>query len=141
MASAQEGMDGDKKKPSQVIIAPDAIKLAAMTVSRITGDARRVLDICRFVFLKVVPYSFLLFFLPRRRAVEVLQPTRGTVKAPHIREVVQSMQNSPTAAFLRDLSFHERLVLASLVTCAKRQGVEEIKWSDVRVFSSFGNRR
>jgi origin recognition complex subunit 1 len=49
LASAKEEMDEDKK-PSQVVIAPDAIKLAAMTVSRITGDARRVLDICRFVF-------------------------------------------------------------------------------------------
>ena len=37
LASAQEGMDEDKK-PSQVVIAPDAIKLAAMTVSRITGE-------------------------------------------------------------------------------------------------------
>jgi len=96
-----------------VVIAPDAIKLAAMTVSRITGDARRVLDICR-------------------RAVELVQATRSTVKAPHIREVVNLMQNSPTAAFLRDLSFHERLMLASLVSCAKREGVEEIKWSEVQ---------
>jgi origin recognition complex subunit 1 len=43
------------------------------------------------------------------------------------------MQNSPTAAFLRDLSFHERLMLASLVTCAKREGIEEIKWSEVYI--------
>ena len=50
LASAKEGMDEDKKQHSQVVIAADAIKLAAMTVSRITGDARRVLDICRFVF-------------------------------------------------------------------------------------------
>ena len=112
LASAKEEMEEDKK-PSQVVIAPDAIKLAAMTVSRITGDARRVLDICRFVFV-IVPYSYLIFFLSCRRAVELVQATRGTVKAPHIREVVQLMQNSRTAAFLRDLSFHERLVLALL---------------------------
>ena len=49
LASAKEEMD-EEKKSIQVVIAPDAIKLAAMTVSRITGDARRVLDICRFVF-------------------------------------------------------------------------------------------
>lgn len=30
------------------VIAPDAIKFAAMKVSSISGDARRVLDICRF---------------------------------------------------------------------------------------------
>ena len=63
LASAKEDMDEDKK-PSQVIIAADAIKLAAMTVSRITGDARRVLDICRFVFFKIIPYLFLIFSCP-----------------------------------------------------------------------------
>ena len=59
LASAKEEMDEDKH--SQVIIAPDAIKLAAMTVSRITGDARRVLDICRFVFFNcslLISYIF-----------------------------------------------------------------------------------
>jgi Cdc6-like AAA superfamily ATPase len=81
----------------------------------------------------IIHYLFLIFSLSCRRAVELVQATRGTVKAPHIREVVQLMQNSPTAAFLRDLSFHERLMLASLVSCAKREGVEEIKWSEVRI--------
>jgi origin recognition complex subunit 1 len=46
LESATEGLE-EEGVTSKVIIAPDAIKLAAMTVSRITGDARRVLDICR----------------------------------------------------------------------------------------------
>lgn len=41
------------------------------------------------------------------------------------------MQNSPTAAYLRECSFHERLMLTSLVKCIKREGVEEIKWGEV----------
>ena len=130
LASAKEEMDNEK--PGQLVIAADAIKLAAMTVSRITGDARRVLDICRFVFFFKLFLVYSLF-LSCRRAVELVQATRDTVKAPHVREVVQLMQSSPTVAFLRDLSFHERLMLASLVTCAKREGVEEIKWSEVRI--------
>lgn len=48
LESAKQGLE-EEKVASKVIIAPDAIKLAAMTVSRITGDARRVLDICRLV--------------------------------------------------------------------------------------------
>ena len=32
------------------VIVADGIKFAAMKVSSISGDARRVLDICRFVF-------------------------------------------------------------------------------------------
>ncbi|KAF8173916.1 hypothetical protein BJ912DRAFT_991510 [Pholiota molesta] len=113
LQSARESLDGDEEANEKAVIAPDAIKLAAMTVSRITGDARRVLDICR-------------------RAVELVKTTKATVKAPHVKEVVQTMQNTPTAAYLRDLSFHERLMLASLVKCVKREGVEEIKWGDVQ---------
>ena len=67
-----------------------------------------------------------------RRAVELVKEAKGTVKAPHIKEVVQVMQNTPTAAYLRELSFHERVMLTSLVKCMKRDGVNEISWGDVR---------
>jgi origin recognition complex subunit 1 len=66
-----------------------------------------------------------------RRAVELVQGSKGTAKAPHVKEVVQMMQNSPTAAYLRDLSLHERLMLTSLLKCIKREGIEEIKWGEV----------
>lgn len=59
------------------------------------------------------------------------------MKAPQVKEVVQTLQNSPTAAFLRDLSFHERLMLASLIKCVKREGVEEIKLSEVGHYPYF----
>ena len=55
LASATEEMDDHEDQ--KVVIAADAIKLAAMTVSRITGDARRVLDICRFVFCLSLIFS------------------------------------------------------------------------------------
>ena len=47
LASAKDGMDANGM---QVLVAPDAIKFAAMKVSSISGDARRVLDICRSIF-------------------------------------------------------------------------------------------
>jgi origin recognition complex subunit 1 len=50
-----------------------------------------------------------------------------------VKEVIQVMQNSPTAAHLRECSFHERMMLASLIKCMKREGVEEIKWGEVRL--------
>jgi origin recognition complex subunit 1 len=49
LQSAREGLQGSAK--DQNVIAPDGIKFAAMKVSSISGDARRVLDICRFVFV------------------------------------------------------------------------------------------
>ncbi|KAF9542238.1 hypothetical protein CPC08DRAFT_445583 [Agrocybe pediades] len=112
LTSVKESLIEDEIHASDVVISNDAIRMAAVTVSRITGDARRVLDICR-------------------RAVELVLPTKSTVKIPHIKEVVQTLQNSPTAAFLRDLSFHERVMLASLIKCVKREGVEEVKLSEV----------
>lgn len=53
-----------------------------------------------------------------------------------VKEVIQVMQNSPIAAYLRECSFHERLMLASLVKCMKREGIEEIKWGEVGVMFS-----
>jgi origin recognition complex subunit 1 len=48
LANAKEGLKSGNDKD---VIAPDGIKFAAMKVSSITGDARRVLDICRSVIL------------------------------------------------------------------------------------------
>lgn len=51
---------------------------------------------------------------------------------PEITAVIKDMQNSPVAAYVKDLSFGSRLVLAALLKCVKREGVNEVKWGDVR---------
>ena len=38
---------------------------------------------------------------------------------------------SITSSFIRDCSLHERIMLAAIVKCVKREGVEEIKWGEV----------
>lgn len=45
LASAREGLPNDCPN----VMTTDGIKFASMKVSSISGDARRVLDICRFV--------------------------------------------------------------------------------------------
>ena len=45
LQTAQEGLSDDFPE----VIKPDGIKFAAMKVSSVSGDARRVLDICRYV--------------------------------------------------------------------------------------------
>ncbi|KAJ7592617.1 P-loop containing nucleoside triphosphate hydrolase protein, partial [Mycena floridula] len=95
------------------VMKSDAIRMAAMKVAAVSGDARRVLDVCR-------------------RVVELVKPNKRTAKIADVNEVIKLMQNSPTAAYLRDCSFHERMMLASLVKCTKREGVDEIKWEEVR---------
>ncbi|KAG6837268.1 hypothetical protein H0H93_012273 [Arthromyces matolae] len=109
LKGVQESLPSD----TQDAISVDAVKLAAMRVSSISGDARRILDICR-------------------RTVELVQPQRRVARAPDVTEVIRVMQNSPTAAYLRECSFHERVMLASLIKCIKREGVQEIKWEEVQ---------
>jgi origin recognition complex subunit 1 len=56
LTSAKESLE-DEGENSRDVIAPDAIKFAAMKVASISGDARRVLDICRCVFRAILPVS------------------------------------------------------------------------------------
>ncbi|KAI0790048.1 hypothetical protein C8Q75DRAFT_763757 [Abortiporus biennis] len=98
---------------AQDVISQDGVKFAAMKVSSISGDARRVLDICR-------------------RTVELVQPHSKTARTDDVKQVIKDMQNSPTAAYLRDLSLHERVMLASMLKCIKKEGVDEIKWGEIQ---------
>ncbi|KAI0918037.1 hypothetical protein AcW1_007017 [Taiwanofungus camphoratus] len=109
LLSAREGLPASTPE----VIAHDGIKFAAMKVSSISGDARRVLDICR-------------------RTVELVQPLSRTARTEDAKTVIKGMQNSPTAAYLRELSFHERVMLAAMLKCIKKEGVEEIRWRDVQ---------
>ncbi|KAH7884236.1 P-loop containing nucleoside triphosphate hydrolase protein [Phlebopus sp. FC_14] len=95
------------------VINADGVKFASMKVSSISGDARRVLDICR-------------------RAVELVHRKGKTAGMEDIKEIIKVMQNSPTAAYLKECSLHERITLASLIKCMKREGVEEIKWGEIQ---------
>ncbi|KAG1870761.1 P-loop containing nucleoside triphosphate hydrolase protein [Suillus subalutaceus] len=109
-ARLKEAKEGLEEPPN--VINADGVKFAAMKVSSISGDARRVLDICR-------------------RAVELVHPKRRPARTEDVKEVIKVLQNSPTAAYLRDCSLHERIMLASLLRCIKREGVEEIKWGEI----------
>ena len=63
--------------------------------------------------------------------MELVQPKQTTAGVRDVKEVIQAMQNSPTAAYLCECSLHERMMLASLIKCIKREGVEEIQWIEV----------
>jgi len=68
--------------------------------------------------------------------VELVQAEKKTAGMREVKEVISAMQNSPTAGYLQELSLHERIMLASVLKCVKREGVEEIKWGDVSDSSS-----
>ena len=66
-----------------------------------------------------------------RRTVELVQPSRRVARTDDVKDVIRNLQNSPTTAFLRSLSLHERILLAALLRCVRRTGVYEIPWTDV----------
>ena len=66
-----------------------------------------------------------------RRTVELVQPYRRVARTDDVKDVIRNLQNSPTTAFLRSLSLHERILLAALLRCVRRTGVGEIPWADV----------
>ena len=67
--------------------------------------------------------------------MELVQPAKKTAGMREVKEVISAMQNSPTAGYLQELSLHERIMLAAVLKCVKREGVEEVKWGDVRPIS------
>jgi origin recognition complex subunit 1 len=114
------------------VLSKDAVKFAAMKVSSISGDARRVLDICRCVHISTL-YDNCAYERTQllRRTVELVQPSSRAARTDDVKDVIRELQNSPTAAFLRSLSLHERILLAALLRCVRRTGVGEIPWADV----------
>lgn len=129
IASAKEGQPKDASQ----VLSEEAIKFAAKKVSSVSGDARRVLDICRSVYSSSIFDGFIKI-CSYRRAVELVQEKRRTAEIRDVNEVQKVMANSPIAAYLRECSFHERMVLVSLIKCVKREGVEEIKWGEVGIY-------
>jgi origin recognition complex subunit 1 len=63
----------------------------------------------------------------------MVAPTKEIAKIKHVQEVMNTMSKSPTAVYLKGCSYHERVMLAALLKCMKREGVEEIRWGDVCV--------
>jgi Cdc6-like AAA superfamily ATPase len=66
-----------------------------------------------------------------RRTIELMRPMGRAARTNDVKDVIKEMQNSPTAAYLRECSLHERIMLASFIKCMRRDGIEEIKVGDV----------
>lgn len=101
--------------PPGQIMHSDAIQIAAMRVAGVSGDARRILDISR-------------------RAVELARQPDGsfrTVMIGDVNTVMKQMQNSPAAAYLRECSYMEKVMLVAVVKVVRREGVPDVKWGDV----------
>lgn len=102
--------------------AKEAVEFAARKVSAVSGDARRALDICR-------------------RAVEIVElrlsePEDGkaaptTVTISIIDEAVKEMFSSPSVAFVRSCSLHQKIFLIACMQRSRTIGLADIEFGDV----------
>ncbi|CED85291.1 Origin recognition complex, subunit 1, and related proteins [Phaffia rhodozyma] len=107
------------KELDHQVIEKEALILAAAKTTGVTGDARRMLDVCR-------------------RAVELaipVQPSKQLPKPVRIKQisaVLAEMSKNPTAQFVRNCSLFEKVMLAAVVRCTRRLGVGEIEWGRLK---------
>ncbi|WFD31487.1 Origin recognition complex, subunit 1 [Malassezia sp. CBS 17886] len=113
------GSDAPATRGCERVFHPDALVFASKRVANVSGDARRMLDVCR-------------------RAVEVAEQhalVHGSAPPPlsiaDIRSVLDAMARSGKAAHMSALPFHAKLLLVSMYSCAHRTGVAEVSWGDV----------
>lgn len=73
-----------------------------------------------------------------RRAVEVAQEPKEGKADPHpvtakeMMVVLNLMSSSPVALFLKQCSVQQKMMMAAMVRCVRREGVPEIPWRAVR---------
>ncbi|KAF1801378.1 P-loop containing nucleoside triphosphate hydrolase protein [Mucor lusitanicus] len=102
--------------------AKEAVEFAARKVSAVSGDARRALDICR-------------------RAVEIVEqrlsePNNNNNSNKHVTiavvdEAVKEMFSSPSVAFIRSCSLHQKIFLVACMQRSRAIGLAEIEFGDV----------
>lgn len=92
------------------VFTPDALVFAAKRVANVSGDARRMLDVCR-------------------RAAD--GAAAGQVTIDGIRAVLDAMARSGKGVHIAALPLHAKLLLASMFGCVRQAGVDEVAWGDV----------
>jgi origin recognition complex subunit 1 len=61
---------------------------------------------------------------------------RKPVSAKEMMAVLNQMSSSPVAMFVKSCSEQQKMMLAAVVRCVRREGVPEISWRSVRLASS-----
>ena len=95
------------------IFHPDALQLICRKVAALSGDARRVLDICR-------------------RSVEIaIEDERFQVTMDDVNKSLQEIYNSIVVQRIRYASVQEQIFLRSLIQNFRMSGMEEARFLDV----------
>ncbi len=139
MAIAQSRLVAHPNDPRDPqVLHPEAIRLAAMKMAGTNGDARRVLDACRWVSMSPRAAWATLNLRQHRRAVEVaIETSKKTGQTPTVvsvkdmQNVLKALTSSPVAVFIKQCSLYEKVLLAAILRCVRREGVPEVSWLSV----------
>ncbi|KAF7999422.1 hypothetical protein HF325_006098 [Metschnikowia pulcherrima] len=112
-----------------VEILPDAMRFALKKVSRVTGDARQALSICRRA-VEIAENDYL-----HEDGVRDLElppeQQKYAVRIPHISRAIAETVNSPMAQAVAGLPFAAKLLLAAVLLQVRRLGRGEALLGDV----------
>ena len=125
----------------QVVVEPDAVQFASRKVAAVSGDARRVLDICR----RAVELAEQDALQNDRIDQENQTPTapgktplkekkassKGVVTIATVKQAINEATLTPLASHLRSLPLTSKLFLAALLARTRRTGLSESTLSDV----------
>ncbi|KAM9933444.1 hypothetical protein OXX80_006936 [Metschnikowia pulcherrima] len=112
-----------------VEILPDAMRFASKKVSRVTGDARQALSICRRA-VEIAENDYLHEDGARDSELPPEQQ-KYAVRIPHISRAIAETVNSPMAQAVAGLPFAAKLLLAAVLLQVRRSGRGETLLGDV----------
>lgn len=104
----------------ETIFVNDAITYAAKRISNVSGDARRMLDICRRSIEMV----------EAKQAIDAASPPKVTIA--DVRSVLDVMVKCSRPSHIsRSLSTHAKILLFSLLSLVRKTGLAEIRIADL----------
>ncbi|KAL9541798.1 hypothetical protein MBANPS3_008922 [Mucor bainieri] len=105
--------------------AKEAVEFAARKVSAVSGDARRALDICRRA-VEIVEQR-----LSESSSSSSSNSSNKHVTIAVVDEAVKEMFSSPSVAFIRSCSLHQKIFLVACMQRSRAIGLAEIEFGDV----------
>ncbi|EPQ30604.1 uncharacterized protein PFL1_02128 [Pseudozyma flocculosa PF-1] len=143
LAARQRDMETDATRGCKDVFHLDAITYVSKRVSNVSGDARRMLDVCRRAVELVEMRAVASVAAVAAAATGSTSTSNGgnndaaataTVKAVTIadmKSVLDSMVKSGRVSHILSLPLHGKVLLLSLFSCLRRSGLVEAELVDV----------
>lgn len=111
----------------KVTVSADAVGFALRKVASVSGDARRVLAICRRA-VEIAEEEY----LSQTKVANIAQDEQSfSIQIKHISSAINETVNSPVAQTLATLSFTLKLVIVGVLLRMRRLGLAEVPLGDV----------